>query len=146
MSLFSVSEASPPAVEPATEEDVLGATERAGLFTYLLCNGGAYSAQQASVRLGIAPDGASKMLHRLARVIPIRRDDGGLWRIVKPPSDELVQVVDEVEAARAHLRKVRNQVAAAEFKLKDLQELQRIRAKHRQLQRKLAKLAQELEA
>lgn len=54
-------------------------TERASLVTSWLRDGQQLSTNEIAQRTGISRYSAWKMLHRLARVVPIYRTQQGLW-------------------------------------------------------------------
>ena len=62
--------------------DPCTSTERSGLIVYLFCQGGRFTALEVAQRLGITVQASRKLLCGLARVIPIYREDTGVWLLL----------------------------------------------------------------
>jgi hypothetical protein len=59
-------------------------TERIALVIYLLAQGHSFTIRQVAHKVGITTGGASLMLRKASRVIPLC-EEKGVWSLVHPP-------------------------------------------------------------
>ncbi len=62
--------------------DPCTAYERAAYITYLLCQGGAYTAAEVAYRTGLQVRQAQYLLLDISRMVPIYRETDGKWQLL----------------------------------------------------------------
>ena len=63
-------------------EKELSAQERAAVVMGYLCHGAHLTTKDVMALTGLTPSGARRLLYKIARVWPIRRDESGRWEEV----------------------------------------------------------------
>lgn len=66
--------------EPTPQDEFIP-TERIALVVYLLAQGECFTTRQIANRVGITPDGASLLLRKASRVIPLA-EYRGVWSLL----------------------------------------------------------------